>query len=426
MKFLFITLLISRFVSAEVTGQGEVAFESRFFDNDGSDRTQDIGYGMFSRVEASYKEGVSNHSLRAFARVDKKDNGRDLFVVEDLNASWYLGENEQYSVLFGYKLFNWTATEAFHPADVINSRNLDSDLERLEKKGELTAEFDFLLDDGTISFYYFPRFEEPIYPSSKSRLGASIVPDDPEVIDSGNIEGSNWIPQFGVRLAQTHEGTDFSLHALYHVDRNKPLIGTKDYFVLAGNVLPNNSSKFTSSPTPYYFKVFQLGGTFQKSFESILIKFEGAHRAYQGKTPILTFNGLRNPSDHTEAAISSEYTFNWEGGFDTTFIAEATSIFGVDKEERAELSVFQRDFLFAIRHVFNDVMGKEIFLSLVSDMERDNERFYNFSYSQRLTDTWKIKTGIRVYDAPQKESIAKGLEVLDNDNSINFTLSRFF
>lgn len=420
-------VLLSTPIQGEVTGQGEIAFESRMFKDDNNEANEDVGYGLFSRVETSYKEGIQNHSFRAFSRVDHKDKGRDLFIIEDLYAGFYLGENEEYSVSLGYKLFNWTATEAFHPADVINSRNLDSDLERLEKKGELTAQLDFLLDDGTISFYYFPKFEAPIFPSAKSRLGLGVVPDEAEVISDGVVRTSDWVPQFGARLSQTYEGLDFSLHALYHVDRNRPLIGTKDYFLLGTTVLPSDSTKFTTKPTPYYFKVWQLGGTFQKSIESFLLKFEGAHRVYQGKTPILTFNGLRNPADHTEAVLSTEYTQNWADiGHDTTFIAEVTSMFGIDKDERAELAIFQRDILFGLRHVFNDVMGKEIFVSIIHDLERDNERLYNASYSQRLTDQWKYKLGVRVYDAPKKETLAKGLEVFDEDTSVNLTLSRFF
>ena len=101
-------------------------------------------------------------------------------------------------------------------------------------------------------------------------------------------------------------------------------------------------------------------------------------------------------------------------------------MFGVDKDERAELSIFQRDILFGLRHVFNDVMGKEIFASVVADLERDNERLYNITYSQRLSDQWKIKGGVRVYDAPQKETLPKGLEIFDKDNTFSITLSRFF
>ena len=87
-----------------------------------------------------------------------------------------IGQEERYKVLAGYKVFNWSATEAFHPVDTINSRNNDGDLESLEKKGELTLEFEAaILEDGLLNFYYWPRFEDPEFPGKNSRVGTGFT-----------------------------------------------------------------------------------------------------------------------------------------------------------------------------------------------------------------------------------------------------------
>jgi hypothetical protein len=79
-----------------------------------------------------------------------------------------------------------------------------------------------------------------------------------------------------------------------------------------------------------------------------------------------------------------------------------------------------------VRHSFNDVMGSELFVSLIHDVERKNERLYNLSYSRRLSDLWKASVGVRIYDAQQKGAVARGLESLDGAHHGLITLSRFF
>jgi len=146
------------FFTGTWSGQGEVAFEFRKFKDDNVATTKDTGAAIFTRLETKYESDVSKHVLRFFSRVDPKDSDRDFVTFEDAYLSNRLGESQGIKVLAGYKLFNWTATEAFHPADQINSRNYDSDLENLEKKGELTVELAFDTPVGALSFFYWPRF----------------------------------------------------------------------------------------------------------------------------------------------------------------------------------------------------------------------------------------------------------------------------
>jgi len=432
---LFIALLISTpslnamaSDEGEWRNRGEVSLQWRQFENDNNDTSIDTGMLIFTRLETQYEDERNRHVFRGFARVDQKDKDRDFMSFEDVYFSRLLDEEESWLVLAGYKLYNWTATEAFHPADVINSRNFDSDIEYFEKKGELTLELSKFTDWGKISFFLWPRFEQPQFPGNRSRLGFGVDLDRPTAVD-GTTVGDKWLPQGGVRIGITLDDGDLSLHLINHIDRNFPIIGTANFSfnpVLQRNV-PNDSIAFATGPTPYYFRKTQAGGTLQYAFSNLLVKFEGAYRVFDDELPILTAEGINRPINHGEAALGFEYQLPFSmGGGDTSIFTEAGSILGTTKEERARLGAFQRDVLFGLRHSFNDIMGKELFLTMIHDVERANERLYNISYSQRLSDLWKIQMGVRVYDAPKKGNVARGLEALDGAHHVLANLTRFF
>lgn len=408
--------------------KGEVSFQWRRFDDDNIVRTEDTGMLVFSRVESVYTDEQSRHVFRGFARVDQKDSDRDFMALEDVYFSRYLDKDQQWLALAGYKLFNWTATEAFHPADVINSRNFDSDLEYFEKLGEPTVELTRFFDWGTVSFFIWPRFEKPQFPGDRSRLGFSRDLGRPQAVN-GTDTGDEWALQSGVRVGYTMDDGDVSFHVIHHVDRNFPIVGTHEYTfnALANRFIPNNTAEFQTSPTPYYFKKTQVGGTLQYALSNALLKFEGAYRVFSDDIAILTAEGLQGPVDHGEVALGLEYTLpiNIKGA-DTSLFIEGGTILGTTELERSRLGAFQRDVLFGVRHAFNDVMGSELFVSMIHDLERDNERLYNFSYSRRLSDLWKINSGLRIYDAKPKGSVARGLEVLDGAHHFLINLTRFF
>ncbi len=427
-----ITLGLCSSLQAQDEGQwfnrGEISFQTRQFKNDHNKNTEDTGMLVFSRVEATYKEGPYEHSFRVFARSDARDSDRDFMAFEDVYVSSRFGEDDSWKVLAGYKLFNWTATEAIHPADVVNSRNYDSDLEYFEKLGELTLEVNKEFEWGDVSFFLWPRFENPKFPGSKSRLGFGTAIDRPQMIDGTDVKDNQWVAQGGARLRYLMDDGDLSFHVIHHVDRNQPLTGTTNTTInpLTGAVIPVDINKMRTSPTPYYFKKTQVGGTLQYALSNILIKFEGAYRIFQKDLQVYTASGLQKPVDHGDLAFGLEYNLpEWSLG-ETSLFVEGGGIVGTTKEERARLSIFQRDVLIGMRHAFNDVMGKEVLLMWVHDIERANEDLVTFSYSQRLSDLWKISTGARIYSAPKKGAVPVGLEVLNNAHHAYLNLVRFF
>lgn len=421
---IFLVLCSLNIGAQEWEHKGEVSLQLRRFEDDGIERTEETGMLVFTRVESVYKDDDHRHVFRGFARVDHKDKDRDFMSFEDVYFSRFFGEEQEWTLLAGYKLFNWTATEAFHPADVVNSRNFDSDLEFFEKKGELTVEISRQFDWGTFSFFIWPRFEQPQFPGDRSRLGFGSDISRPQAVNGTEI-GETWIPQGGLRLTLGLDDVDLSMHLIHHIDRNFPLTGTSNLPLTQQQVALATAS-IISNPTPYYFKKTQVGGTLQYAMSRLLVKFEGAYRVFEQEREIFTLQGLLKPVDHAEAAFGLEYALPFETVGDTTLFFEAGSILGTTEDERARLGAFQRDALFGVRYAFNDIMGSEIFVSFITDLERDQERLFNFSYSRRLSDVWKIQTGVRFYDAPQKGTVPQGLEALDGANHVILNLTRFF
>ncbi len=387
--------------SVDIKFKAEVALESRQFDDDNDALTEDTGTSLFARVDTVLSKGSLKFALRAFTRVDPQDHERDLSAFEELFVSW---ERSQWRIRAGYQMLNWTATEAFHPADVVNSRNFDSHIENPEKLGELMVSLRRRIGLGSVEAYLLPRMERPKLPGSRSRL--SFAPPGVELgtprwlDEDGLTHESNWRLQWGVRWAAVLGDADISLHVLDHQDRQQPVIVFDPAIGLS----------------PSYAPVVDVGATYLHILGGSLVKLEVGHKDFKTDAQ----------KDHTQVALGYEYGWVVGNGAQATFIAEAQNYFGVAEHERAALGIFQRDLLLGYRHAFNDMLGRELLVTWIADLERDHEFLINMRYSQRLNDTWSIETGFRLVDAPVKNQTAVGLESLDGANQIFVNLRRYF
>lgn len=412
-------------------GQGEVAFEFRQFESDSNATTVESVPSLFSRVETKNDGEIMDMAFRGYGRVSEREPSRNILRFEDAYARFPVGIDGEWSFFAGYKTYNWTATEAFHPADAVNSRNLDSEFENFEKMGELTVELEIPILRGFFSLFYWPRFEAPHYPGVKSRLGSGFDFDRPRVLAGDDAsDDSTWRHQFGARFSNVWGDADYSLHVLRHIDRNYPLLGDVNYTTVnIGGQNVHIPSKTTL--TPYYLEATQLGGTLSYVSGALISKLEFAWRQFEAPVrPIYNAltSTLLSPVDHQEVAVGLEYLVGHENGAESYLILEGNTFFGLSKEEREAISVFQRDVLLGYRFNFNDDMGRELFFSAILDLERTHERFFQASYSQRLNAYWKAKLALRIFDATKEnlQGLPVGLELFDRDNYLQLTLSRFF
>jgi hypothetical protein len=411
MKLLLPLLLLAHPVNAAVKYRGEVALESRAFEGDNDARTEDANIAAAGRVDLRAKFGGLRQRLRLFGRADVYDSQRNRLNIEEAYIGWRAGG---WRLRLGAQMLNWTAAEAFHPADIINSRNFDSNVENAEKIGEPMLWGKRKIGPGALSALFMPLRISPQIPGGSSRIGFAPpgfnIGEALWVGEDGSLSRDSFAPQGALRYRQNLGPADISLHAVRHFDRSQPVL-----------VFDATANKFQ----PLYLPVTQLGGTYQQVLGAFVVKLEGAYRSFNNPdraTPL----GIVSQKNHGLAAFGLEYGFDQLGGAETTFIVEGQSVLGQNKATRANISLFQRDFLFGLRRAFNDTKSREIFASFIVDTERSNEYLFNISYSQRLTDTYSISTGGRLTQAPQKRAVAQGLEILHGANQIFLTLKRHF
>ena len=412
MKYLFITasavLLLAPLHAGEWRSKGETTAETRLFTDDDNPETIDFNLGLFARLETRRNKGPWSIQVRAFGRVDHEDSSRDLTAVEE---AWFGYRKGPWDARLGYQLLNWTATEAFHPADIMNSRNLDSNIENPEKLGELMLSLRRRVREGGLTLYYLPRYEAPNLPGPSSRLrfgSASFPIGRPLWLEGdGAFSSNSYGAQWGARFNQTLGDADFSLHYLDHMDRQLPRFTVTEQGVLH----------------PVYLQVKDLGATYLQLFGSLIFKLEYAYKDFADQTGA---NAALNQIDHHQVAFGLEYGWASQDGSETTLLLEGQSVLGTDQTERAGLTPFQRDILAGARYARNDALGRELLITTIFDVERSREALLNISYKQRLSDTWSIQTGLRWIDAPQKGDRPVGLENLDESNQVFVNLSRYF
>ena len=404
---------------ASFQSRGEVAFEGRVFTADDDPGTQDYNAGLFTRLEARNSHHFIKEKIRLYGRLDAEDDARTLLVIEE---AWVQAKVKPFELRLGIDLLNWSATEAFHPADVFNSRNLDSDFERYEKVGEPMAALSSTIPGGSVTLIYMPLFVAPKLPSPHSRTafaGVDPITGDRLVISQtlaldvhGNRLGADHVANQGaLRLRQSFLGADVELHLVHHVDRQQPEVG----------LLPSSAT-----PVLIYRTVTQLGATYQQACGALLVKVEGAYRWFTPNRRNGPWGPLL-PRDHGQLALGLEYGLPHSSGAESSLIAEGQGIVGVGDARAAALSIFQRDVLLGYRLAFNDVQSRAVFASVIMDVQRPEEIFAAVSYSQRLGETWQLSLAARFFHAPPRRGGQPfGLQLLDKADHLRIILSRYF
>lgn len=430
---------------AKTRSKGQVAAETRAFWPDSDDATEDFGLALSARADFDWKTKHWRFYARAFGRVGALDLDRSLFFAEE---GFFAFRSKWVRIRVGSQLLNWTATEAFHPADVMNSRNFDSNVENAEKIGEPMVSVNFRLWQGArLEAFYMPLRIDPNLPGTQSRLsfgptqldvsGFGFGPPGTNVgIDIGDVL---WIDrdgglsdditqhQWAVRFSQTIEGADIALQLVQHNDRNQPTFAPR---------LPSDLSNLSSIElVPIYGYVTHAGLTYTHVIEDWVVKLEAAYRHFEG------VDAVRAPADqlphgvsiaeqpfdgHMQIAGGLEYGWVYDNDHEATLILEGQAFIWPDGRPSPFEAPFENDVLLGYRHTFNDIDGKEFLLSAISDVRRFPEILVSFNYSQRLNEVWGIRTGFRLVFAEPEGSFPDGLQALNDDHQITFDLIRYF
>lgn len=382
---------------AKLRSRGEVGVEARAFEPDDHDFTEEYGAAVATRLQAKIKAKPVQAQVRVFTRTGLIDGDRSHLIVEEAWLQWR-HRPSTLQLRAGWQLLNWTATEAFHPADVINSRNLDSNVENPEKLGEPMVSARVKVASTLLTAYYMPLRTAPIYPGRSSRL--SFLPRAlPLTLQRPDPQVSH---QFAAHIARTFGSADLAVHAIHHDDRSQPTFDV-------------DLARLTA--TPRLHRVTQLGLTYAHALDEWVVKLEAAHRIFE----------VDAQPTHTQVAGGLEWGWGYDDAGEGTVLLEGQVVIGGDTDaERKRLHPFQRDVLVGYRHDFQDVAGTELLVGCMVDLE-DEQVLANVNFKRRLSGTFTVEASLRAIHAPDGDPLQPvGLQTLHDTRYATLTLRHHF
>ena len=420
MRFL-IGIIFSLNVVASTSGH--ISIDQRFFDNDGVENTNDRGFAVSTNLRSNMSWMGVDFSGNVLGRVDDQDPTRNIFILQEAMLRYKLGTWE---VFGGFEKFNLGANEVFKPADNLNARNFDSDVENTEKFGELTYGIKKSFSWWDVSLFALPGEEKHYIPGASSRLGVGIDVQEIEYIQ--NINGEEYNNEFGFIANFFTDLGDFSVFYLNHLDKKLPIFGWRSYYTDitlqdCGNIVcPVDSNKIT----PYYYETKEYGASASIVVSDFILKADVVSRNYNTSVDILTINGFERPENHTDAAIGLEYTQYLDSGLELRYLAEYAQVFGVSKDVGLKRFIFQDDLYLGVHITMNDPMDTKFNIGGVIDLSGKSEGLYFVSFDRRLDPNWRIKTGLRYIDAKSTGIYPQGLEIFEDDHQAYLNLNYYF
>lgn len=410
--------IIFNIFSFELKYQGEVNFEKREFRDDNVDITKEVNNSV--SIMPQFEVLLDEYSGKAAMKLreDFNDSDRNQIFIQDF---WGGIDKDNFTIRLGYQIFDWSTLDIFNPRDILNSKELDGNLESLNKRGELAFRFEYLFENSSLELLYLPRFEDPIIPGKKNRLGNGVDISGPVIQENSDKETLNpWAHQFAIKYDISLESSDLSFSFIDHVDRDSPLVK----FVTVNDFIP------------IYFRKRQLGASYQFEWQTVLFKFQGVSNNFYEKKSVSTLYGTQEPINHRVLASGIEYGLEFSWGHELSLFFEWQRIFGVNKEQRSRLSSFQNDYYIGLRYDLNDIQSTSFTVNYISDLERNEQHIVNFILSRRLAESWKAQISGRYIDAPPREKFLflglieidnpKGIEVYHRDNQFIGSLSYFY
>ncbi|HEU5076165.1 MAG TPA: hypothetical protein VFU02_18360 [Polyangiaceae bacterium] len=395
----------------ESESRGSLGLEARVFWPDDDPGTDVGNISAVARLQADLERQPVAARARGFARADPQDEARTLLVPEEL---WIQGEQGPLRVRFGFQMLNWTATEAFHPADVINSRILDGGFENPEKRGELIYSLRLDVHNGYVEVMAMPLFIPPVFPSERSPL--DLAPPGARMDQSlvlqrdGLLSDRRFQPQWAALVSQTWGKADISVHVVWHIDRLLP------FFVVDPD----------GAPRPVFQALTQVGGTYQHALGGdLLVKLESAYRRFEQPGTSMTPYGPVPERDHAIGALGFEYTWVTEGGAELHPLLEAQLFVPLVRDfERLYAPLFDHDVLVGFRFDGNDTQSRAITFTAIVDMVTPEQLVLAAIYSQRVGEQWSTKTGLRILRYPPDPDNPVFWENTNNAHHLFFELVR--
>jgi hypothetical protein len=400
----------------DLGSRGEVGFEGRvFFPRRDQLGDYDVGnIDMTGRLQVDAEYGDAAARGRVFSRLDPYDSERTVLVPEEI---WLQGELSIVRVRAGYQMLNWSATEAFHPVDVINSRLFDGNFENPEKIGEPMLAVRVEIPNGNLELMAMPVFTAPILPSSHSRL--SLTPPNIDLGEAlvlehdGDVTDERWQLQWAARVQQTWGDADIAVSFVQHIDRSMPLIVF---------------DPMTVSVRPMYQALSQAALAYTHVLDQTILKVEAAYRNFDQPDDDMTSLGPVPERDHVLAALGIEQGLSHPNGQETAVLLEGQALIPLHGHfPKAQYPLFEHDVLIGMRHAWNDEQSSSLLFTVIIDVYDPERIVMGAAYARRLGEEWGLTAGMRLFRYPAEAAVSQAIyQRLHDAHQLYFDLKRYF
>ena len=389
---------------------GEAGLVTHQFSPDQDDHTLDQGHGGFAKLEIKGYKGRYRLRIKGIVAKVPPLKEYDRAYFEQAYLSY---QKHSSKFLVGAQVLNWTTTEAFHPADLVNARVLSAELDRPERFGEPMAYYQWSSGDIAFETFFMPTKVASLIPDGTSRI--SPLPSGTPLLAplfigaDGKPHQTSFAPQWGGSTRVTFRNVDLRAFYLNHFDRTQPA-----FYPSATGV------------TPVYFKAQSFGFTAQGVLEPVVYKIEWAYRSFGTKeSPDLP--GLSPHPAHSSLALGFDYPLSSEMDHDLTLLLEGSHMTGLSQEQKSALNPFEHDLLLGIRYQSHTENAPQAVLVLVKDYQESDQWALRADLSRNFGDQWRGQIQWKVIDAPPpSQQLATGLQAFHKANQLILQLTRYF
>jgi hypothetical protein len=386
---LLVLLPIQTLHAWEVSGL--VGIENLTFTQNPLDYRQHNNYisGVIEpEIYHEWDDGKQSLAFVPYFRYSQHDSRRTHFDIRELT---WMKVAETWELRVGIRKLFWGVTESQHLINIINQTDLVENTDTEDKLGQPMINLALINDWGTLDLFLLTGFRERTFPGVEGRL--RILPID---IDNAQFEkrGIERHLAYAFRWSQTIGDWDVGFSHFYGTNRDPIFLPKTDKF---GN----------QSLLPYYEMINQTGLDLQVTKGSWLWKLEAIFRS--SKT-----------NDYFASTAGFEYTFFdiYETGLDVSILGE----YLYDSRGENFQTLFEDDFLVAMRFAFNDVQSTELLAGIIFD-RNSSAKFYNVEASRRFGDSWKLDLEVRFLSGIPQNNPA---HYISDDDHIRLELSYHF
>jgi len=377
--------------------EGKAGVELLNFFQEANSEQQHDRYGSFSIEPEFYQSIDDNSELKAklFYRYDAQSTSRTHGDVRELMYYRYADEWEVHAGIG--KVF-WGVTESRHLVDTINQVDNIESLDDEQRLGQLMLQTKFIKDWGTVDLFILPGFREVDFGQSDLRptLGLPVT-SNTRYQDSAE---QNHI-DFAARWNHTIGDLDLGI-SYFNGTQRTPLL-----------VAITEDSQLKLQPT--YVQTQNFGLDAQYIAGDWLLKLEALHRKSHKANGATDF--IRYDSNAMVAGLEYSFIGVNEAAHDIGLIGEYLY------DEWDDSTPFQKDWMTAVRWVWNDEQSTEVLFGNIYDLDNGSQ-IWQLEASRRIGESWKAEvTGRWVNNVANNDTL---LQTYKENDLLSLKLNYFY